>query len=75
MILHCTAPGRLLRERVSSRAARRNDASEAGLDVLARQPAYWEDFDTRERGSVLTVDTSRNDAVETTLAAIRSRTR
>jgi predicted kinase len=57
-ILHCRAPQSVLRERVAARAAARTDASEAGLDVLARQPAWWEPFDTREQLDVLEVDTS-----------------
>jgi len=74
-ILHCTAPDEVLRERVSMRAARRDDASEAGLDVLERQPAYWENFGARERAFVLTLDTDRDEVVQTALAAIRARTR
>jgi len=65
----------VLRERVSMRAARRDDASEAGLDVLERQPAYWENFGARERAFVLTLDTDRDEVVQTALAAIRARTR
>jgi len=73
-IMHCIAPDEVLRERVSMRAARLDDASEAGLDVLARQPTYWEGFDAREQPSVLTVETSRDDLVDRALAAIRART-
>ncbi len=72
-ILHCTAPAALLRHRVAGRSTRRDDASEAGLDVLARQPSYWEDFDTHEAPTVITVDTSRDDALTTTLSRIRAR--
>lgn len=38
-IVHCEAPVELLRQRVSRRAAAGNDASDAGLEVLASQLA------------------------------------
>jgi hypothetical protein len=72
-ILHCTAPAGMLRDRVALRAALRNDASEAGLDVLARQPSYWEEFDAPERPFLLTVDTSEDAVVDSALGAIRAR--
>jgi len=62
-LVHCRAPDALLRERVQARAAARNDASEAGLEVLARQPSYWEDFGGEERPHVVDVDTSDPAAV------------
>jgi predicted kinase len=48
-IVHCFAPAEVLRDRVAARSTARNDASEAGLDVLQRQPSWWEDFGDRER--------------------------
>ena len=63
-IVHCRAPDAVLRARVAVRSATRTDASEAGLDVLARQPAYWEPFDAREQACVVEVDTSDPAAVE-----------
>jgi len=57
-IVHCHAPDAVLRSRVSARSAARSDASEAGLDVLARQPSYWEAFGSEERRHVVTVDSS-----------------
>jgi aminoglycoside phosphotransferase family enzyme/predicted kinase len=71
-ILHSTAPAALLRQRVAERSTRRDDASEAGLDVLARQPGHWEDFHAGEQTSVISIDTSRDGVVDTALAAIRS---
>jgi aminoglycoside phosphotransferase family enzyme/predicted kinase len=62
-IVHCRAPEAVLRERVATRSAARSDASEAGLDVLARQPGYWEPFDAHEQPQVIEVDTSRPAAV------------
>jgi aminoglycoside phosphotransferase family enzyme/predicted kinase len=70
VILHCQAPVDTLRKRVAARQASRSDASEAGLEVLARQPSYWEDFDERERAHVLEVDTGTVQADVDTLAAL-----
>jgi hypothetical protein len=62
-IVHCHAPQAVLRERIAARTAARNDASEAGLEVLARQPGYWEPFETDEAAYVAAVDTSDPAAV------------
>jgi aminoglycoside phosphotransferase family enzyme/predicted kinase len=67
-ILHCIAPEEVLRERVSSRSLAANDASEAGLATLRRQPGFWEDFGGAELQRTVTVDTTASDAV----AACRS---
>ena len=56
-IVHCRAPDAVLRERVAARHAALNDASEAGLEVLARQPGYWEPFEADERDCVAVADT------------------
>jgi len=40
-IVWCTAPDAVLRERITTRAAAANDASEANLDVLAAQQAKF----------------------------------
>jgi len=61
-IVHCRAPGTVLRDRVAARSNARSDASEAGLDVLARQPGYWEPFDSHEQLRVVAVDTSSPSA-------------
>jgi hypothetical protein len=73
LIVHCHAPEELLRRRVAGRSAARDDASEAGLEVLARQPDWWEDFDDRERAFVLPADTARPDVADTLLEAVRAR--
>jgi aminoglycoside phosphotransferase family enzyme/predicted kinase len=70
VILHCRAPEAMLRQRVAARQASRSDASEAGLDVLARQPSFWEDFDERERAHVLEVNTDSGRAASDVLAAL-----
>jgi hypothetical protein len=75
-IVHCCAPETVLRERLVSRSAARDDASEAGLAVLDRQPAYWEPFGDEERAHVVEVDTSEPatvDAASARLAALAGR--
>lgn len=71
-ILHCRAPGAVLRQRVADRQAARSDASEAGVDVLARQPTYWEDFDERELAHVIEVDTSADCAIQDALDGLQA---
>ena len=63
-IVHCHATQAVLQHRVAERSIARIDASEAGLDVLARQPGYWEPFDPGELDHVVDVDTSNAAAVE-----------
>jgi hypothetical protein len=69
-IVHCGAPEAVLRQRVAARAAARNDASEAGLDVLERQPGYWEPFDLQQQAVVVPADTSDPSAVERVLGQL-----
>ena len=47
-------------------------ASEAGLDVLQRQPSWWEDFDDRERARLIEVDTTRTSPLAKVLEGLRS---
>jgi len=74
LILHCAAPAEVLRERVTARRSRGDDASEAGLEVLEKQPSYWEPFDPDEAPFVLDIDTSAPSAAATALPTIRGRT-
>jgi len=74
LVLHCHAPTDVLRERVETRRRGAADASEADLDVLARQPSCWEAFDPEESASVLGVDTSVPTAVTDALRRVRERT-
>jgi aminoglycoside phosphotransferase family enzyme/predicted kinase len=69
-IVHCRAPDAVLRVRVAARTAARDDASEAGLDVLARQPGYWEPFASGELPHVVEVDTSDPAAVAAAIEAL-----
>ena len=72
-IVHCRASDAVLRDRVAARTAARDDASEAGLDVLARQPGYWEPFGSEERTHVIEVDTSDPVAVAAAVQALAAR--
>jgi predicted kinase len=75
-IVHCRAPHDVLRERVAARQRARDDASEAGLDVLERQPAWWEDFTEHELQHVVAVDTHQPASVASAierLAALAAR--
>ena len=69
-VLHCEAPTGVLRARVEARARDRSDASEAGVDVLERQPGYWEAFDDDELRHVVHVDTTAADPASDALAAL-----
>jgi predicted kinase len=74
VIVHCTAPEPVLRERVAVRRAARDDASEAGLEVLSQQREWWEPFVTDEAQHVVTVDTAARDPVARALDGIGGRT-
>jgi len=70
-ILRCVAPLTVLRERLELRSLSGDDASEAGVAILARQPGYWEEFDDEERTRVVEVDTTAPDAATKTLLELR----
>lgn len=57
VVVECHAAESVLRERVARRAAEGHDASEAEVDVLARQLATREPVDAIEGLRVITVDT------------------
>jgi len=71
-LVHCHAPPETLRQRVAARSAARNDASEAGLDVLQRQPSWWEDFGDSERAHLIEVDTTQTSPLATVLERLCS---
>lgn len=71
-LVHCHAPPGTLQERVIARGAARSDASEAGLDVLRRQPSWWEDFDDCERAHLIEVDTTLTAPLARVLERLRS---
>lgn len=72
VIVHCTAPLEVRRARVASRVASGADASEATVDLLDRQPSYWEPFAEDEREHLVTVDTSEPDVVERCQQALQA---
>jgi predicted kinase len=73
--VHCRAPEAVLRQRVAARTAAKNDASEAGLDVLQRQPGYWEPFDVQQQSVVVPVDTSDPSIIDRALEQLAHRNR
>ncbi len=73
VIVHCMAPLEVRRARVASRAASGADASEATLDLLDRQPSYWEPFGEQELEHLVTVDTNESAAIERCLLALQAR--
>jgi aminoglycoside phosphotransferase family enzyme/predicted kinase len=63
-IVHCVAPIDTLKRRIAGRSA---DASEATVDLLDRQPGYWEPFVASEVPLVHDVDTTDDRAVESAI--------
>ena len=59
VILDCSAPASLLRERVTTRAAEARDASEATIAVLERQLQQCEPVSEEEARHILTIRTSQ----------------
>ncbi|MGI9246331.1 MAG: AAA family ATPase [Steroidobacteraceae bacterium] len=74
-IVHCQAPIDVLRQRVAARRASGSDASEATVELLDRQPGYWEPLTDAEMSLALAVDTRDTATVEAALRAVRSVTR
>jgi aminoglycoside phosphotransferase family enzyme/adenylate kinase family enzyme len=56
LILDCQAQGAVLQERVAFRSQRGEDASEAGLEVLAMQQKIAEPFTSQESERVISID-------------------
>ena len=54
----------VLRQRVAERGAVGADASEATVDVLERQPSYWEPLAGSELALCEIVDTTESSQVE-----------
>lgn len=70
VIVHCVAPLEVLKRRVAGRVATGEDASEATVALLDRQPSYWEPFSDSERGHVVTVDTTSAESIERALCSL-----
>ena len=55
-----------------SRSRSGDDASEAGVAILSRQPAYWEEFGDEQRRHVVAVDTTAPEAASRALDELRA---
>jgi aminoglycoside phosphotransferase family enzyme/predicted kinase len=57
-LVHCTASLATLKSRITARRSTEADASEATVELLDRQPSYWEPFDAVELPLVRVADTT-----------------
>jgi len=73
VIAHCAAPEATLRRRVAERAARADDASEAGIAVLERQLASAQPLAPDEEAIAVTLDTATEDGMQRGVEAIVAR--
>ncbi|MDH3286877.1 MAG: AAA family ATPase [Betaproteobacteria bacterium] len=71
VVLHFDAPEKVLRERVTRRAASGSDASEADLSVLERQMEFTEPLSPEERLAAITIDTRGTDHTPAWRAVMR----
>jgi aminoglycoside phosphotransferase family enzyme/predicted kinase len=69
VIVECTAPLPVLRQRVAARAAQGNDPSDATLAVLEAQRTWREPPDAAEAARLLQVDTSASPAAQAAACA------
>jgi len=70
-IVHCTAPLAVLRARVAARRNAGTDASEATVELLDRQPSYWEPFTRAETPCVIDADTTAAGVLDQVIAGLR----
>ncbi|HWJ07066.1 MAG TPA: AAA family ATPase [Steroidobacteraceae bacterium] len=68
--VHCVAPLTTLKERIATRRAGANDASEATVELLDRQPGYWEPLTPEETAHTFVVDTTDTQGIERAIADI-----
>lgn len=68
-IVACHAPEALLRERIAARRMRRDDPSEADLDVLRRLTAAAEPLNMAERAVAFDVDTAAPETAQSAALA------
>lgn len=71
-LIHCDAPLDTLRLRVAARRSEDSDASEATVELLDRQPGYWEPLTDDERSMGIQLDTRDADAVERAIRRLRN---
>jgi aminoglycoside phosphotransferase family enzyme/predicted kinase len=72
VLVVCTAPIDVLKARVASRLEHERDASEATVELLDRQPAYWEPLTPAERELALTIDTTDATAIDRLVSSLRA---
>ncbi len=73
VIAHCAAPEATLRQRVAERAARADDASEAGIAVLERQLAGAQPLAPDEEAITVALDTATAEGMQHGVEAIAAR--
>jgi predicted kinase len=73
VIAHCAAPEATLRQRVAERAARADDASEAGIAVLERQLAGAQPLAPDEEAIAVTLDSGTAEGMQRGVEAIAAR--
>lgn len=74
IIVSCSAPGHVLRQRIIQRHARGRDASDADLAVLEKQLAEFEPLDSNESSVAVEVnDSSDLEAIVRSITAIAER--
>jgi aminoglycoside phosphotransferase family enzyme/predicted kinase len=69
-LVHCHAPREVLLQRIASRAAQGNDASEANAQVLAWQENRLETVGADEGFDIIEADTTRPDVATEVLGAL-----
>jgi predicted kinase len=72
-IASCAAPDAALRDRIAARAARGDDASEAGPEVLAHKQRGLEPLPQAERAAVVGIDTADESRSRAGLAELLRR--
>ena len=71
IIVECTAPENILRQRVAKRLLANSDASDADVDVLNQQLPTIDRPRDAESAHVLRIDTTEADGLNTALAELR----
>lgn len=71
MIVECTAPENVLRQRVSRRLVDNSDVSDADVEVLAQQLPIVDRPHDSEAANVVRIDTSEDDELSTAINSIR----
>jgi uncharacterized protein len=73
IILACEASHSILVERLQKRARLRSDPSDAGVEILDRQPQIRDPFSAAEQAHAIRIDTTGPDACQRAFTAVRDR--